>query len=368
MLKAVKVKLVTPNVEKQILLSTMERFNRLCNDISQYAYANHVFGRRTLQKMVYYPMREKHGLSAQMTIQAIRKVADSYRIDKKVLHSFSPRGCIIYDPRIISVKNGVASILTVDGRLKVPVRTHVDISNRKGEMDLVYDRTKHRFYLNVIIDVPEKPLMTVSGVLGVDLGVKHIATTSDGTNYTSEATERTRTWYDARKAILQSVGTKSAKRRLKKLSRGERRFKTDTNHCISKTIVSIAEGTGRAIALEDLSHIRSRTTVGHRQRGRHHKWAFRQLGTFLDYKARILGVPVYRVNPRDTSRQCSACGYTDKKNRKNDDVFVCGSCGYTTFDHLNAARNIAFRGAFDHPMAASSQEPSRNPPVLTGGS
>jgi hypothetical protein len=51
-----------------------------------------------------------------------------------------------------------------------------------------------------------------------------------------------------------------------KLSGREARFKRYTNHVISKELVSVAEGTNRAIALEDLKGIRSRTTVRREQR------------------------------------------------------------------------------------------------------
>src|SRR5215467_1772565 len=59
----------------------------------------------------------------------------------------------------------------------------------------------------------------------------------------SKHVEHKRQQYNQRRSSLQEVGTKSAKRKLKKLSGRERRFKKDTNHVISKMIVSKAKGT-----------------------------------------------------------------------------------------------------------------------------
>jgi putative transposase len=62
-----------------------------------------------------------------------------------------------------------------------------------------------------------------------------------------------------KKAGLQRVRTKSAKKKLRKMSGKERAFKKDTNHSIANKIK--AKDTSRAIAIEDLTNIRARVTV-----------------------------------------------------------------------------------------------------------
>ncbi len=79
---------------------------------------------------------------------------------------------------------------------------------------------------------------------------------------------------DSLKARLQSKGTKSAKRHLKKLSGRTARFSKDVNHCISKKHVAKAKDTLRSIALEDLQGIRDRVTVRKAQRRSLHTWNF----------------------------------------------------------------------------------------------
>ncbi len=126
----------------------------------------------------------------------------------------------------------------------------------------------------------------------------------------------------------------------------------DTNHCISKRIVSKAQRTGSGIAMEDLSGIRGRTRVRRRQRRTMHSWSFNQLRRFVLYKAALAGVPVVFVDPRNTSRTCIECGHIDKRNRPNRDTFHCCSCGFSGAADSIAAENIR-RAAVNPPNAAS---------------
>jgi putative transposase len=63
----------------------------------------------------------------------------------------------------------------------------------------------------------------------------------------------------------------------------------------------------------------------------------------IEYKARRAGLPVVLVDPRDTSRTCSACGFCDPRNRKSQSRFQCSECGFESNADLNAASNIAFK-------------------------
>lgn len=121
---------------------------------------------------------------------------------------------------------------------------------------------------------------------------------------------------------------------------------------ISKKIVSKAKGTNRLIALEELTGIRSRTTVGHKQRDRHSKWAFGELRFFIEYKAKREGVPLIFADPRNTSRECPECHCVDKRNRPTRDVFRCIRCGLEAMADYIAAKNIASRARFNEPKVA----------------
>jgi len=118
-----KIKLITDAEQHRKLLETMKRFNEACNEISRVAFENNTFSKVKIQKLCYYDIREKFGLSAQMVVRAIGKVAESYKANgKETLHTFKETGAIVYDNRILSFKGmEYASILTLEGRIEVPM-------------------------------------------------------------------------------------------------------------------------------------------------------------------------------------------------------------------------------------------------------
>jgi len=353
MLLTLKIKLQPTEEQRQKLLKTMETFNRACDDISKEAYESNTFNQYRLHHRLYYRIREQHRLPAQLAIRAICKVVDSYKGERRRLHLFKPHGAITYDERVMRLHGlDEVSLSTLEGRVMVPmhVGSYARLGQRRirGQADLLY--VKDEFYLCIVVEQLEEPPLTPEGILGVDLGIVNIATTSDGVSYSGGVVEKARRRYTGLKAELQHVGTESAKRHLRRLSGKERRFKKQTNHVISKELVVVAKGTKRALAFEDLRGIRSRVTVRRGQRGRHGKWAFGQLRAFVEYKAKVTGVPVLMVDPRNTSRRCSTCGHTEKLNRVSQSEFRCRRCGFYENADLNAAKNIRWRAAVNQPI------------------
>ena len=345
MLKTLLVKLDPSPEQYKMLCETMKRFNEACNEIAETVFAIHSANKIEIHKTVYYPIREKFGLSAQLTIRAISKVCEAYKRDKSIKPHFRPDGAIVYDPRILTWKGlEKVSITTLQGRQFVPTKIgdyqKVRMDRIRGQADLIL--VKGIFYLCVVVEVSEETPFDPKGVLGVDLGIKNLAVDSDGEVHSGEQTTNNREKFDSLKSRLQSKGTKSAKRHLKKLSGRMARFSKDVNHCISKQIVAKAKGTLRSIALEDLQSIRNRVTVRKAQRRSLHTWNFGLLRMFVDYKAKIAGVPVVLVDPRNTSRTCPSCGHIAKANRPTRDEFRCESCGFAGAADYIAAMNIAF--------------------------
>ncbi len=181
--------------------------------------------------------------------------------------------------------------------------------------------------------------------LGVDLGIVNIAADSEGNVYSGAHFKSIRHRNRRLRAKLQSKGTKAAKRLLRKWRAKEAHFARHTNHVISKGIVATAKALKRGIAIEELGGIRDRATVRRSQRATLHSWSFYQLRFFIEYKARLAGVRVCGVDPRNTSRTCPVCGCIDKANRPTQSQFVCVGCGYASNADTNAARMIASRAA-----------------------
>jgi IS605 OrfB family transposase len=298
--------------------------------------------------LTYHPVREAFGLSAQLTVRCIAKVADAYKLDKDTQRTFAPLGAVAFDERILSYtqQNTAVTIWTLDGRQSIPFvcgeRQRELLAFRRGETDLAFVRGQWYLFATADIETPEP--IDVEGMLGIDLGVTNIAVDSDGEVHSGRAIKSLRYRHRRLRNKLQRLGTKRSRHRLKRLSGQEARFAKDANHVLSKKIVAKAKGTQRAIAVEDLTHIRTRITARRSQRATLYSWSFAQLQAFIAYKALGAGVPVHRVNPRNTSRTCPACGHIDKANRKTQSSFVCTLCGLAGLADAIAAENIRVLG------------------------
>lgn len=205
---------------------------------------------------------------------------------------------------------------------------HVEFFKRKGV-----------WYMSYSYYTPKQPPMEYVDVIGVDRNSKgNIATIAnprtgkvfklgpDGSGLKDN--------YRRRKARLQKKGKKKL---LVKLNRSQSNRSKDINHKVSSAIVNHAKEHRSAIVLEDLSTIRKGKTKRYVDKS---QWAFYQLETFVLYKAALLGVPVFYVNPWNTSKECSRCGSVSSPNGKQ---FRCDKCGHVDHRDANAAFNIANR-------------------------
>ena len=341
-----QIKLLPDDIQHAALRETMRAFNEACNFIAEVAFREQCASKFVLQKQVYDPVRKQFGLSAQLTIRAIAKVVEAYKRDKSKQCFFKPTGAVVYDQRILSFKGlEAASILTLQGRLTIAMQMgdyqRLQMGRWHGQADLVL--VDGVFYLLLVIETPTAPPMNPNGFIGVDLGIVQIASDSDGESFSGETVENTRRRYHELRKALQARGSRSARRHLQRIRRNEARFRRNQNHVISKKLVEKAKDTGRGIKLENLKQIRERTTVRKSDRAKHSGWSFFQLQSFIEYKAKREGVFVQYVDPRNTSRQCAACGHIDKANRKTQSRFQCVSCGHVANADQNAAINIAAR-------------------------
>lgn len=339
-----KIKLLPDDAQAELLLNTIREANFACNAISDIAWEQKVFAQFKLHKAVYDTVRASFNVSAQVAVRCISKVADAYKLDRKTKREFNPLGSISYDSRILTYKPGdMVSIWSVGGRLKIPFVCH----NRnylpyiKGEVDLVYK--KRKFYLFQTVDIPDTEVEDIEEFIGVDMGLLEIATLSTGQSFNSKQLSDYREKRQRVRSSLQSKGTKSSKRVLKRLSGRERTTSTIINHTISKQIVSVAKELHMGISIEDLTGIRfSANQKGKRFRKRIGNWNFSQLRRYLTYKCLLNGVKLIVVPPAYTSKSCHVCRHIGKRRGK---TFGCTNCNVVFDSDINAAKNIALLGA-----------------------
>ena len=321
----------------------MQEANNACDRISAWAWENKVFGQYKIHHGTYHDIKASTRLSAQAVVRCVSKVTDSYKLDRKTRRAFRKYGSIGYDARILTWKfdKRIVSVWTVEGRQKISYVTgehHAKLLQyQQGESDLCY--IKGKFYLHTTCEVPDTEEQLSEDILGVDLGIKNIATDSDGEAYEGKALYELRKTREKTRASLQSRGTRSAKRVLKRISGRERTTTKIANHTTAKALVAKAKQERKAICLEELKGIRQTTNKRLRrsQRGLHNRWSFHQLRMYIAYKAEREGVQVIYVPAAYTSKTCNCCKHIGKRN---GEVFKCTNCGYSGHSDHNAAENI----------------------------
>jgi putative transposase len=342
---AVQIQLLPDFDQSARLLATVERFNAAAGWIAGELFARQLTNKLEAQRLLYKEIRDRFGLSSQMAILCLHRACEAYKRDKAIRPVFRKHAAITHDVRTMSFKGiDKVSLLVLDGRAVIPFILGKYQAERigfpKGQADLVR-RKDGKWFLIVTVTVPDGSKTPVTDFLGVDLGIANIATDSDGLKHSGKPTDDVRRKHNLQRRRLQKKNTKGAKKKLKRVSTKESRFRRHTNHVISKSLVESARRTGRGIALEDLTHIRERVTArGGDARNRLSGWGFAQLGTFLEYKTVLAGVLIAYVDPRNTSRMCAECLHVEKANRKSQAEFSCKACGHQDHADRNAARNI----------------------------
>jgi putative transposase len=377
--RTLRIQLHPTPEQAQALTETLQQFTVAFNTVCAFGWQHHEKNGVKLHHATYYQTKAAcPGLVSDLLIQARVKATEAVKsaltwkakkeaaYPKKVAKAkkqgksipvFKPvkvpqsQSCPVrYNEKsyAFSWEKQQVRLSTSAGRLTLPF-TVPDYSAKYvgypvSTADLCYRQGK--FWLHVVVSVPEPGVIKSSEVIGIDLGINHPAVTSQrhflGTRYWKEVDRRS---FRLRRK-LQSKGTKSAKRHLKKLSKKQQRFHRDCDHVLSKRIVQNVTP-GSTLVLENLTNIRDSSNMGRgknnqnvEKKRRLHSWTFAQLYRFISYKAQERGIRVVKIDPRHTSQTCSKCGYQHRSNRRSQSIFLCRQCGYQLNADLNAAYNI----------------------------
>jgi putative transposase len=303
-------------------------------------------------------------LKSQVSCNIPRQVAGSYKtlVDqikyKKTKWQklfYAPSSMTLSYKRDFTIKEDSVSITTFSsGRKTYKIRNYDYAKQYFNEpwkfavsKVVKHDNGEYYFHLTVSQEIEEPAIEKASTFMGVDVGINYLAVASSTDKkckfFAGGEIKNQRNIYSKTRARLQSKGTLSAKRVLRHLVGKEQRLMKDVNHCISKAIVKFAvQEKVSVIGLEDLTGIRDTTNVRKKHRYLHNSWAFRQLQSFIEYKAKQVGILVEYVNPEYTSQTCNRCNHISKNNR-NGLRFHCKACGFEMNADLNASRNIEHR-------------------------
>jgi len=201
--------------------------------------------------------------------------------------------------------------------------------------NIIYNSGK--YYLNLVYKIKLINNQTDNKIIGIDRGINTVIALSDGMIDLSDDILKIKSRYLYNRSRYQQKGTRSAKRKLKKLAGKEKRFMSDINHCLTKRLSN--DVTVGIYVLEDLTGIREAEKKSKEFNRLLSNWSFFQFAFLLEYKCMSNGIEVKYVDPRYTSQKCNVCNNINPRSR-NRDKFTCVSCNHTDHADINAAKNI----------------------------
>jgi putative transposase len=208
-----------------------------------------------------------------------------------------------------------------------------------------------RFILELVYEVAPVPKLCAKSfpkVIGLDLGVNNLVTSSDGLLVKGGVVKSINQWYNKQLAKYKSLAARrkhtTDTRRLLRLGRQRTNKITDFLHKTSRLIIShcLANHIG-TIVVGYNEEWKQHCQLGKRNTQNFVNIPFLKFVRMLENKATRTGIIIIRVSEAYTSQRCSVCGIIAKKNRRSRGLYVCKSCGERLNADFNAARNIVHR-------------------------
>jgi putative transposase len=361
--RTVPVKLDVNDSDAESLFSTFKEFRFAANCVGSRARRDDGLvetSKQRLHERTYDEVRARTGdLHANLVQAARSRAADALKgvVERWKDGEYAELPTFTadfaeYDTRSATFHADRASLATPDGRAEVeyvlpPQTDGTPFGEYVASGDYeVNGATLHHcngsFYLHLRakteVDDTEPPEHPT--VLGVDLGIENLAVTSTARFWSGGLLNHRRESYERVRGALQQTGTESAHRTIQSIGDRESQWADDLLHNVSKELVQEAIEHGCSIiAFENLTGIRERMPGAKK----FHTWAFNQLYEYVEYKAEAAGIETTQVSPENTTRRCTACGYTAKNNRSSQAEFSCQNCGYELHADYNAAKNVAWK-------------------------
>ncbi|WP_436928397.1 RNA-guided endonuclease InsQ/TnpB family protein [Halosimplex halobium] len=356
------IKLDTPEGADTHLQETVEQFKYCANTASEWCWHGddgyHVTSKAKADDALYDQLREDTELTANLVQKGIHQAVESIKSgverlknDQETSRPTFSADTAIYDKRSATFHRDHVSLSTPDGRIEcdyiLPDDAETPPTKYVADEDYEFRRaTLHRregdWYLHASMlkeDDDTDSTTEHRTVLGVDLGVNQLAVASTGRFWSADEFNHWKREYEKRRGDLQQCGTRAAHDAMAGVERKEEgRFEIFLHRVANEIVTEAVEHDCSHIVFEDLTDIRENVP----QASWHHLWAFRRLYEYVAYKAREQGVETVQVDPRNTSKRCSTCGFTHDDNRNGED-FECQDCGYQNHADYNASKNIGLQ-------------------------
>ncbi|WP_436927972.1 RNA-guided endonuclease InsQ/TnpB family protein [Halosimplex amylolyticum] len=356
------IKLDTPAGADSLLQATVEQFKHCANTASKWCWHGddgyHVTSKAKAERALYDRLRDETGLTANLVQKGIRRAVEAVKSGverlKRGENTSQPHfsaDSAVYDKRSATFHRDHVSLSTPNGRVEcdyvlpddseTPPTKYVSNEDYEFRMGHLQYRDGDWYLHASMRKVEESPEPDTEHrtVLGVDLGVNNIAVASTGTFWSADEFNHWNREYEQRRGSLGQCGSRAAHENIERVGRKAKgRFSIHLYTIANDLISEAVENDCSHIVFEDLSHIREGIPEATWQ----HRWAFRRLYGYVEYKADEHGLEVVQVDPRNTSKRCSTCGFTHDENR-HQESFECQQCGYENHADYNAAKNIGLQ-------------------------
>jgi putative transposase len=214
------------------------------------------------------------------------------------------------------------------------------------------------WFVSIAVEVAHETPTHHGGTVGIDLGIKTLATLSDGMVFDNQKHYRRGLGRikGLSKGLSRKVeGSQSWWENAKKLARAHYRVASQRQDALHKMTTHMTQ-TYALIGLEDLNA--KGMLANHCLAQAVSDTSFFEVKRQLLYKAEQYGgyvQPIDRWYP--SSKTCSACGWVDADLNLGDRIFLCEACRLSIDRDFNASLNIrkeALRRVSDVPVVASS--------------
>lgn len=227
------------------------------------------------------------------------------------------------------------------GRLRLKERGYLPVAGVKILSATVSEQAGH-WYVSVQVQQEQTVPVNTGPVVGVDLGVKALATFSDGTvipnpRHLKRRLKKLKRLH--RMVSRRTKGSKNRKKAARKLANLYRKVANQRKNTLHQVTTQLAK-TKRVIVIEDL-HVAGMLN-NHRLAQSIADVGFYEFKRQLVYKAAWYGSRVLLASRWEpSSKTCSGCGWLKEDLTLADRTFHCEQCGLVLDRDLNAAINLA---------------------------
>lgn len=337
----------------------MEVYKEACNFLSKKVFEEKDFNQTSLHYKYYEYMRKRFNIPSQMSSSVIKTVLARYKSIKSSnvdysLVTFKKLFRDLVHVKDYSIVKEKVSLKTLDERIKISFDTktlykYYKYNTKLSSSKLVYKNNK--FFIHIFIKTPYEVIKIndIKNIVGIDLGINFLAVLYDSKGNTNFINGRDiknkRRLFKKQREELSKVKTPSSRKKLKTLVNKEKNYINTINHKVTTEIINSHER-GTVFIVEDLSGItKNRKNISKKERYYHSSWAFYDFIFMLEYKAKLNGQCVIKVDPKYTSQTCPKCGYRGKNNRNSKKhIFKCKNCKYSSNDDRIGAMNLYNKG------------------------